>query len=138
MKAKTKYQLIWFVFLMIFGTMIVNYNLMTFDSDVKVVLIKKYKTYREHKGHVYYDDDNKAVVRHRDYGCADIRVDITTYENHKPGDTLIFSWNQRELERHFNHYPERPLYLQMDFVLISSFVLLIICIILSFIVPSDQ
>jgi len=140
MKIKMKYiKLMWAAILITITGFILNYNINTFDQDVNVKLIRKYLPFRTHKGQTYYGGDYNMIVQHPQYGYSDFRVDITTFENHQPGDQLIFSWNQRELENKFPNYPDRPWYYHLDTIMILSFCLCVLGVILpGLLIRSDQ
>lgn len=128
--------LLWSIWLFGFGIIItgfVNYNIQTFKEDVIVKFVRKYRPFREHKGQTYYAGGYNMIVKHSQYGYADIGVNVDTYESYKEGDIVIFSWSQSQLEKHFRNYPERVWYLHLDNLVILSFVVLVICFIISFI-----
>lgn len=139
MKTKLLWS-IWLLAISVITTGFINYNIETYEEDVNVKCVSKYRPFREHKGHTYYGGDYNMIISHVKYGHADIRVNVDTYENHKPGDIMIFGWSQSDLEKHFRNYPERIWYLQFDLLVIWSFVLIVICFIITIIISirSDQ
>jgi hypothetical protein len=126
MKPKTKILSTWIIIASIILTGLINYNIETFDENISVKCVRKYRPFHEHKGQTYYGDGYKMIINHTKYGYADISVGVDTYESVNVGKTITFVWSQSELAKHFSNYPERVWYLRSEVLMVGSFILIII------------